>query len=151
MLFSLCMIWIFVLYTWIIWLVESSWLLYSFVGSIMNLCNCCYLDSTRIACMLRRARGAWWCVSKATSCRLWRDRYNLQGAGFGASTTDPKKTLQGSEDRLHRRPPGGSCRWLTYSISSALPPIDMGYTMPVSSRQGKTTGKGKLHLPVSPP
>jgi hypothetical protein len=22
------------------------------VGSIVNLCNCCYLDSTRIACML---------------------------------------------------------------------------------------------------
>jgi hypothetical protein len=35
--------------------------------------------------MLRRARGAWWCVFKATSCRLWRDRYNLQGADFGAS------------------------------------------------------------------
>jgi hypothetical protein len=35
--------------------------------------------------MLQRARGAWWCVSKATSCRLWRARYNLQGAGFGAS------------------------------------------------------------------
>jgi hypothetical protein len=27
-------------------------IVYSFVGSIMNLCNCCYLDSTRIACML---------------------------------------------------------------------------------------------------
>jgi hypothetical protein len=27
-------------------------ILYSFVGSIVNLCNCCYLDSTRIACML---------------------------------------------------------------------------------------------------
>jgi hypothetical protein len=35
--------------------------------------------------MLRRAWGAWWCVSKATSCRLWRDRYNLWGADFGAS------------------------------------------------------------------
>jgi hypothetical protein len=55
-----------------------------FVGSIVNLCNCCYLDSTRITCMLRRARGASWCVSKATSCRLWRDRYNLQGVDFGA-------------------------------------------------------------------
>jgi hypothetical protein len=32
-----------------------------------------------------RARGDWWCVSKATSCRLWLDRYNLQGADFGAS------------------------------------------------------------------
>jgi hypothetical protein len=27
-------------------------IIYSFVGSIVNLCNCCYLDSTRIACML---------------------------------------------------------------------------------------------------
>jgi hypothetical protein len=35
--------------------------------------------------MFRRARGAWWCVSKATSCRLWRKRYNLQGDGFGVS------------------------------------------------------------------
>jgi hypothetical protein len=59
-------------------------IIYSFVGSIMSLCNCCYLDSTRITCMLQRARDAWWCVSKATSCRLWLDRYNLQGAGFGA-------------------------------------------------------------------
>jgi hypothetical protein len=31
-----------------------------------------------------RARGAWWCVSKATLCRLWRDHYHLQGVGFGA-------------------------------------------------------------------
>jgi hypothetical protein len=58
--------------------------LYSFVGSVVNLCNCCYLDSTRVMCVLRRAHYAWWCVSKATSCRLWRDRYNLQGADFGA-------------------------------------------------------------------
>jgi hypothetical protein len=27
-------------------------IIYSFLGSIVNLCNCCYLDSTRIACML---------------------------------------------------------------------------------------------------
>jgi hypothetical protein len=52
------------------------------VGSIVNLCNHCYLDSTHIACMLRHARGAWWCISKVTSCRLRRKRYNLQGAGF---------------------------------------------------------------------
>jgi hypothetical protein len=31
------------------------------------------------------ARVAWWCVSKATSCELWHDCYNLQGANFGAS------------------------------------------------------------------
>jgi hypothetical protein len=43
------------------------------------------LDSTRITCTLQCARGAWWCVSKATSCRLWLDHYNLQGPGFGAS------------------------------------------------------------------
>jgi hypothetical protein len=43
------------------------------------------LDSTRITCTLQRARVAWWCVSKATSCRLWRVRYDLQGAGFGVS------------------------------------------------------------------
>jgi hypothetical protein len=36
-------------------------------------------------CMLRRAHLAWWCVSKATSCELWRDCYNSQGAEFGAS------------------------------------------------------------------
>jgi hypothetical protein len=35
-------------------------------------------------CVLRRAHYAWWCVSKATSRRLWLDRYNLQGADFGA-------------------------------------------------------------------
>jgi hypothetical protein len=64
---------------------ESSGLLFSFVGSIVNLYNCCYFDSTRIICMLWRAYYAWWCVSKATSCRLWHDRYNLQGVGFGAS------------------------------------------------------------------
>jgi hypothetical protein len=47
--------------------------------------QCCYLDSTRIMCMLRRAYFAWWCVSKATLCELWRDCCNLQGADFGAS------------------------------------------------------------------
>jgi hypothetical protein len=78
--FDLCM------YIWIL----DSWslrgyIIYSFVGFIVNLCNCCYLDSTCIMCMFRRAHYAWWCVFKATSCRLWRDRYNLQGAGFGAS------------------------------------------------------------------
>jgi hypothetical protein len=32
--------------------VESLQLyIYSFVDSIVNLCNCCYLDSTRIMCM----------------------------------------------------------------------------------------------------
>jgi hypothetical protein len=68
--------------------VESlRFIIYSFVGSIVNLCNCCYLDSTRIMCVLRRAHYAWWCISKATSCRLWRDRYNLQGADFGALHT----------------------------------------------------------------
>jgi hypothetical protein len=36
-------------------------------------------------CMLRHAYFAWWCVSKATSCELWRDCCNLQGADFGAS------------------------------------------------------------------
>jgi hypothetical protein len=51
--FALCMIWIFVC----IFGYFDSWRLrgytvYSFVGSIVNLCNCCYLDSTRIACML---------------------------------------------------------------------------------------------------
>jgi hypothetical protein len=33
----------------------------------------------------KRAWGAWWCVSKVASCRLWHDCYNLQGADFGAS------------------------------------------------------------------
>jgi hypothetical protein len=27
-------------------------IIYSFVGSIVNLCNCCYLDCTRIVCIL---------------------------------------------------------------------------------------------------
>jgi hypothetical protein len=36
-------------------------------------------------CMLRHAYFAWWCVSKATSCELWRECYNSQGADFGAS------------------------------------------------------------------
>jgi hypothetical protein len=53
MLFALCMIWIFVC----IFGYFDSWSLrgyniYSFVGSIVNLCNCCYLDSTHIVCML---------------------------------------------------------------------------------------------------
>jgi hypothetical protein len=39
-------------------------IIYSFVGSIMNLCNCCYLDSTRLMCMLRRAHFAWWAFPK---------------------------------------------------------------------------------------
>jgi hypothetical protein len=38
--------------------------IYPFVGSIMNLCNCCYLDSTRLMCMLRRAYFAWWAFPK---------------------------------------------------------------------------------------
>jgi hypothetical protein len=50
----------------------------------VNLCNCCYLYSTCTACMLQCGWGAWWCVSQSTSCRLWHDRYNLQGANFGA-------------------------------------------------------------------
>jgi hypothetical protein len=59
-------------------------ILYSFVGSIVNLSNWCYLDSTRITCIFRHARGAWWCVSKATPCRLWWKCYHPQGADFGA-------------------------------------------------------------------
>jgi hypothetical protein len=35
-----------------------------FVGSIVNLCNCCYLDSTRLMCMLRHAHFAWWAFPK---------------------------------------------------------------------------------------
>jgi hypothetical protein len=31
------------------------------------------------------ARGACWCVSKATSCELWHDCYDSQGTDFGAS------------------------------------------------------------------
>jgi hypothetical protein len=38
--------------------------IYSFMGSIVNLCNCCYLDSTRLMCMLRCAHFAWWAFSK---------------------------------------------------------------------------------------
>jgi hypothetical protein len=64
--------------------VESLFYIF-FVGSIVNLCNCFYLDSTRIMCMLRHACFAWWCVSKARSCELWRECYNSQDADFGAS------------------------------------------------------------------
>jgi hypothetical protein len=51
--FTLCMVWIFVC----IFGYFDSWSLrgynvYSSVGSIVNLCNCCYLDSTHVACML---------------------------------------------------------------------------------------------------
>jgi hypothetical protein len=39
-----------------IWILDSwslcGYIIYSFVGSIVGLCNYCYLDSTRIACML---------------------------------------------------------------------------------------------------
>jgi hypothetical protein len=52
---------------------------------VIKLVQCCYLDSTRIMCMLRRAYFTWWCVSKTISCELWRDFYNSQGADFGAS------------------------------------------------------------------
>jgi hypothetical protein len=36
-------------------------------------------------CMLWHAHFAWWAFSKATSCELWRDCYNSQGANFRAS------------------------------------------------------------------
>jgi hypothetical protein len=36
-------------------------------------------------CVLKNAYFAWWCVSKATLCELWRYCYNSQGANFGAS------------------------------------------------------------------
>jgi hypothetical protein len=66
--------------------VESLRLYYIFFcGFHRELVQCCYLDSTRIMCMLRRAYFAWWCISKATSCELWRDCYNSPGADFGAS------------------------------------------------------------------
>jgi hypothetical protein len=83
-LFALCMIWIFVC---IFGFLTRGVLvvIYSFVGSIMNLCNVATLIPPRIMCMLRRAYFAWWCVSKATSCELWRDCCNSQGANFGAS------------------------------------------------------------------
>jgi hypothetical protein len=35
-----------------------------FVGSIVNLCNCCYCNSTRIMCMFRCAHYAWWAFPK---------------------------------------------------------------------------------------
>jgi hypothetical protein len=66
--------------------VESSWLYYIFFcGFHRELVQLLLLDSTRITCTPQRARGARWCVSEATSCRLRRDRYNLQGVDFGAS------------------------------------------------------------------
>jgi hypothetical protein len=39
--------------------VESSWLLYSFVGSIVNLCNCCYLNppASRARCDVHEGLG----------------------------------------------------------------------------------------------
>jgi hypothetical protein len=57
--------------------------IYSFVGSIVNLCNCCYsihpLNVYVLMCTLCLVE-----VSRATPCVLWRDRYDTQGAGFGA-------------------------------------------------------------------
>jgi hypothetical protein len=86
MLFALCMLWIFVLYIWIFWLVESSWLYYIFFfGFHRELVQLLLLDSTRITCTPQHAQGARWCISEATSCRLWHDSYNLQGIDFGAS------------------------------------------------------------------
>jgi hypothetical protein len=65
------------------WLVESSWLyilLWVPSWTCVTVATWIHPHHVHVLC----ARGAWWCVSKATSCRLWRDRYNLQGAGFGA-------------------------------------------------------------------
>jgi hypothetical protein len=67
------------------WLVESSWLLYILLwvpswtcvtvatrfhphNMYVSMCTLCLVG-----------------ISKATSCRLWRVRYHLQGANFGAS------------------------------------------------------------------
>jgi hypothetical protein len=43
--------------------------------------------STRIMCVLRHAYFAWWCIFKATSCELWRECYNSQGANFWGVTS----------------------------------------------------------------
>jgi hypothetical protein len=77
--------------------VESLWLLYILCGFHRELMQCCYLDSTHIMCKLRHAYFAWWCVSKATSCELWRDCCNSQGANFGVSQVV-------SEPRFYRYP-----------------------------------------------
>jgi hypothetical protein len=38
--------------------------------------------------------------SKATSCRLWLDHYNMQGAGFGVlQVREGTVTIPGSSDR----------------------------------------------------
>jgi hypothetical protein len=63
---------------------ESSWLLYILLWvpswACVSIATWIHPHRVHVVC----ARGAWWCVSKATSCRLWRDHYNLQGASFGA-------------------------------------------------------------------
>jgi hypothetical protein len=44
--------------------------------------------------------------SKVTSCRLWLDRYNMQGAGFGVlQVREGIVTIPGSLDR-HGDPSG---------------------------------------------
>jgi hypothetical protein len=60
-------------------------IIYSFVGSIVNLCNYCYLDSTRIACMLHMHEALGGAFPKRHHVDCGVKRYNLQGAGFGAS------------------------------------------------------------------
>jgi hypothetical protein len=60
--------------------------------------------------MLRHAYFAWWCVSKATSCELWRECYNSQGANFGASQLV-------SEPRFYRYP------WVSSACRLTLPMV----------------------------
>jgi hypothetical protein len=67
------------------WLVESLWLYYILLWvpswACVMLLPWFHPHNVYVIC----AHFAWWCVSKATSCELWRDYYNSQSADFGAS------------------------------------------------------------------
>jgi hypothetical protein len=119
MLFALCMIWIFVLYIWILDSCSLRGYFIFFCGFHRELVQCCYLDSTRIICMLRRAYFAWWCVSKATSCELWRDCYNSQGADFGASQLCGLSSREGWPDGHGYQVAGAWFHWRLTDVGAS--------------------------------
>jgi hypothetical protein len=85
---------------------ESSWLLY-FLLWVPSLTCITVATQFHPHCM-----HAPMCMrhlvvrSKVTSCRLWLDRYNMQGAGFGAlQVREGIVTIPGSSDQ-HGDPSG---------------------------------------------
>jgi hypothetical protein len=92
------------------WLVESSRLYYILLWvpswACVLLLTWFHPHNVYVVC----AHFAWWCVSKATSCELWRVCCNSQGADFGASQVV-------SEPRFCRYP------WIRSACRITLPMV----------------------------